>query len=647
MAMIHLRLALCVLFLAAGVEARSGSWDDGASAPLLLGDASVRMLSLDVEAVIERGSFPGKSWTWRSTDRVTYDLRVVLRNPSDEPVTFRVGFPVSGYWSTDSREEAALDGLVRFHAFSARDDGHTYHPRLQPSDDSKDLPRCLAWSMALEGRETRELRISCRIPTGNWEASTLRKNEFASHLWLGILAEALRKPSGFDLSTVKTWTGAPERVRLRFEVGRFEAWLARRGWSEMPDSDEPRYRPCVHTTVAPAATSCRDGVLEWRFTDELPDLVTLDWWITRLPRAPGGVPLLVRDIFGEEACRENLESLRQVILAYHGVEPRSAAIRAFAARQVWFEPRKGLVVESALPEDVRAVLAAVDRLARSTTPRGEMSASDLTGEGFELPTADTACRLSEERVRKMLVLRVKRDGSMTAIRLDGNEVLPIRSWDELKKRLCNLADMSREPEAPYASRQEVLLLADRRTPWDRILPPVFATTHPDVRIYRTWFAARDHEGRLAALPLFTPKDRGLCADPPPDAPPIIRKDLGLGATKGAGGFRDTSLLHHWFRRLHGEYAGKRVFLEIHFRPSSRVPFEQALAVFNEARRFGLEIHPHVGWESPSAPAPAPEAVPGWFSAGDSPPRPDPGAPALVPGRVIAGDPPQLVYWTAD
>jgi hypothetical protein len=262
----------------------------------------------------------------------------------------------------------------------------------------------------------------------------------------------------------------------------------------------------------------------------------------------------------------------------------------------------------------------------------------VTHEGLVLPEADMARPIAPEHLERMLVVRVGRDGFLSAVRLSDGTTFPVADLNALGKLLWREAEAAGlEEEPPCSTRLGVLVAADGQAAWGRLVDVTGEAAAPECRVRRLWIAARDLGGSVTALPLFihTNADRGN------DGFADVEHEVRVGTSPRESAVEDREALrrrmHALWRRTHGQ----RVHVRLTADPD--VPVAAAAAVINEARRlgFGLSV------STLNSRRPGASSGAAWFVLPVVTEEELVAVPPLRPGVALAGDPAAAPFYVTE
>ena len=317
------------------------------------------------------------------TDWVDYTCKFELRNLTDEEVEIQVGFPLTaqlhGYTSAENYDEIEL---VQRHRFIARDDVETYHVRFVARDEEDRFRRLFLWKMEFAPGETKTLHVSYGMNmsvmlhvTCKPDAEREYGRRGSETSWMRDLDAAMLQFFGYVTETGASWAGEIESARFRIATQFYEHDLRRRGWDE-PIPGEPPPNPGLragpklwHRTIEPGGGTpwvLREGDppvgTEWVLEPFEPGpVITVRYFHTLFPRSPDAMRNFARRLAAEEDA--DLGQLREIVLAWHGIEAQSESVRAFVEDQVWYEPSQGKTEEDLSTQEA-ALLAAIDEARR-------------------------------------------------------------------------------------------------------------------------------------------------------------------------------------------------------------------------------------------------------------------------------------------
>jgi hypothetical protein len=345
--------------------ANAGVFGGNGNTIRLEGTADVELVEEEVDIHPARS---GAGWTGRneqvgSMDLVRVRCLFVLKNRSSREVTLQVGFPVEVPRHLESANDAPTQ-VLRL-GFIARDNDATYHVRFVPKDPKNEWGRVFLWDMKFAPGETRHLRVGYELPVSVGIVPTERADLVPLEApagsppfpwWLTDSTPAMAQIVSYVTKTGGSWAGGKVgRARFRVHLTAYEDHLRSRGLSEEPEvAREPEdhvvgapwsvRRPFVHRLVEPAGWRSIPGGIEWEFTDWKPvNEITVTWHQAQWPADPVGLEQFQENYLGAEPYREDLELLRAILDAAHGIEPQDPRALAYAKRQRWYAPVAGRV----------------------------------------------------------------------------------------------------------------------------------------------------------------------------------------------------------------------------------------------------------------------------------------------------------------
>jgi hypothetical protein len=412
-ATILLMAALCLLFLAALVPveafATTGIFEGSGHTIKLVHSEDVEMQSEDVTVAPGRGPLLFDGGT---VDRVEYACKFVLHNKSKKLVTIQAGFPLNSQFMKPPSDPGKYDAteLVLKYKFIVRDNDKTYHVRFVPHDKDQELSSIFLWDMSFAAGETRKVNVAYEIPMA-MGAGDMTKDSAVSYArpWYQRLTMCIYE--GFEYVTVTggSWAGPIHSAKFAVETAGFEQYLADRCIVEgRGPTDKERaalqeeYRKLVvdlegsiknrkrevepaasrtylknsvwlqlfdwhvkdrliHRQIGPKGWREKDGQLVWEFKDYRPkEPITVSYFLTILPKTAERVPAFIESLFDDRPTRGDLRDLREIYLAWWGIQARSKAVRDFVSDQRWYSPKDGMTTDK-LTAEQKAVVTAIER----------------------------------------------------------------------------------------------------------------------------------------------------------------------------------------------------------------------------------------------------------------------------------------------
>lgn len=343
---------------------------------------SIQLVSIDVTIIPGRGPFLFDG-TVPGMDDVQYECSFVLRNLTDKPEEVQVGFPIDSQFARGPSERAAPDWILSY-GFMALDDKTTYNVefvRRKPGSGPNEFGAIFVWKMSFAPQESKTLKVAYHIPMSMGLVSTESNELRGSPQATGALAQELvvsaqMEMAGYITSTGSSWSGNVERATFTVYTEPFERYFGRRGITEenVPNlspeetdtfkSSFPVQHPWWFRQITPSRWHHIKGGIQWQYKDFKPkDPIELRYYMTQLPdREEEVLPFLdqvLRHIGTTASPAVELERIKQILLATYGEEPQDPEVKAFAARQLWYAPRKDFSVHELSPAQT-AVLHKVD-----------------------------------------------------------------------------------------------------------------------------------------------------------------------------------------------------------------------------------------------------------------------------------------------
>ena len=343
---------------------------------------TIQLVSIDVTIVLGRGPFLFDG-TVPGMDRAEYVCEFGLRNLSDKDEKVQVGFPVDSEFARGTALDSADESKnwVLEYAFMARDEKATYHVNFvrRKAKSAGQFGSVFTWNMQFSPKETKRLVVEYRIPI-SMGLVPMEKDETAERR-TDILGE--RFPStgqvemaGYITSTGSSWAGNVETAKFKLLTDRFEKNFQRRGIIEQSDmemtaeelesfhSSFPVRHPWWIRQIEPTGWKQIDGGVEWDYKNYKPkDPIEVRYYTTPFPQVPEEVDFFVdqflKSLGANQSAITELGRLRQLLLATYGKEPEDQTVKAFAAKELWYKPRKDFSMGQ-LTESQNAVLRKID-----------------------------------------------------------------------------------------------------------------------------------------------------------------------------------------------------------------------------------------------------------------------------------------------
>lgn len=169
------------------------------------------------------------------------------------------------------------------------------------------------------------------------------------------------------------------------------------------------------------------------------------------------------------------------------------------------------------------------------------------------------------------------------LRLDGERVADL---DTLRNKLYVAAGAV---EPPAVSERDAILEADRKVRWREMQWVMQTCAHPDVRLWRLYFAVDGPDGP-GVLPAFLPRDRGLGGAQERPTTLTLKRTAKETSTRVVLADRPIGVDEIGFAAL-----GRRLAEEAKIRPGmpilinawADVPYEDVVRAVDRCRRAGL------------------------------------------------------------
>lgn len=353
----------------------------------------VRLVSIDVNIVLERGPFLFDGGV-SGMDKAEYSCTFVLQNLSAKAVEIQVGFPVDsqfvGERASDSREDA-IEWVLDY-GFIARDERATYNVnfvrRKKRSPD--EFAALFVWRMNFAPKENKTLSVRYHIPVSMGLVSLAKDEKHFQSIPESpasrFLDNGILEMAGYITSTGSSWSGTVKTATFTVITEPFERYFERRGVSEESEknaggfSDEeaaqpknpfPVQHPWWFRKITPDGWTKVEGGVQWRYTDFKPkNPIDVRYYLTQFPHLPGEVNSFVDGLLAAGSSGQDLERVKQIVLATYGKEPEDIMAKGFAHAQLWYTPRDDFSIER-LTQAQKAVLMMLDaRIAREKLGSG-------------------------------------------------------------------------------------------------------------------------------------------------------------------------------------------------------------------------------------------------------------------------------------
>ena len=328
------------------------------------------------------GALPG----W---DLVEYRCKFVLRNRTMKPVSIQVGFPLlnDGGSEDESWDANDVTELVLRYKFIVRDKERTYHVRYVPCDVKRRLRTIFLWDMTLQGNEVRELRAAYEMPMFISPMPSVKKNPEVNaeegkkklppdgrKSWYSLFETNIGEWFWYVTETGRSWAGPIEHAKFEVYVGGFERYLDQREVGK--DQERPEAKEfmqgvrslelrtgdtLIHREILPDGWKEKNGVITWEFKNYRPGKgITIGYNLYVLPKTPKAVPKFVEFLLGDKPSKEDLSDLREIYLAWWGIQPSSKSVRHLVSNLRWYSPKDGMTADK-LTTEQKAVVAALEQ----------------------------------------------------------------------------------------------------------------------------------------------------------------------------------------------------------------------------------------------------------------------------------------------
>ncbi len=323
---------------------------------------------------------------------VKYEARADVRckfrlvSKSRHELTVHVGFPLDPGPTIpeDELPKAAGDAatlLVFDYKFIARDEDHTYHVRYVPYDADKKFNRIFLWDMTFAPGQVRVLNVAYQLPlAGDWGFGPSDRGRGPWNMRVG---------GGYDqwfryvTETGNSWAGPIQHATFTVDVGGYEKAMANvplDGLAERQKREETQEQDSIlsgtyqgdwliHRQIKPDGWREQGGVICWDFKDYHPKSpIEVRYALRFIPTTRWAVRAVVNTPPAAGLKREDLEDLRELMLATWGMAPKSESLRKFVASQTWYVPKPDVTIDR-LGAGQKAALDEFDRFLRKKQGR--------------------------------------------------------------------------------------------------------------------------------------------------------------------------------------------------------------------------------------------------------------------------------------
>ncbi len=369
-----LALSIAILGTSSPATADAGVFTGNGQNLRQISSKSIQLVSIDVIIIPGRGPFLFDG-TVPGMDQVQYECTFVLRNLTDKAEEVQVGFPVDSQFARESEpvssRESSRDWVLNYR-FIALDETTTYNVEFvhrKRGKNAGEFGSVFVWKMNFAPRETRTLKVNYHIPMSMGLVSTERDGQAkTSSPEDGVLAQELvilaqMEMVGYITSTGSSWSGNVESATFTVYTDPFERYFERRGITEessanlsIEEADRfkasfPVQHPWWFRQITPTGWNQVKNGVQWRYKDFKPkDPIDIRYYMTQLPNRPEDVgPFLeqaLRGVDQKESAAAEVERIKELLLATYGNEPQDSKVKAFAAEQIWYAPRKDFSIDN-------------------------------------------------------------------------------------------------------------------------------------------------------------------------------------------------------------------------------------------------------------------------------------------------------------
>ena len=254
--------------------------------------------------------------------------------------------------------------------------------------------------MEFEPEEKIELNISYKMPISMTLATTDTSDGkiFLStprqKFWYMDLSTSLLETFSYVTSTGISWNGSIENAHFKVYIANFEDYLQRRGpieASKITDKINKDYekspeekaaeelfntKNCsFYRKISPENWTENKGYIKWDYKDYKPGaLISFEYYfICGLPNNIEQVQRFIksyderRHIEGQQnhLSKEDIADLKEIIMAYMGICPKTKRVEEFVNNQVWYNPNSKKTENDLSKEDI-AFLKELDELIMKT-----------------------------------------------------------------------------------------------------------------------------------------------------------------------------------------------------------------------------------------------------------------------------------------
>ncbi|MCE5287225.1 MAG: hypothetical protein LLG02_15455 [Pelosinus sp.] len=336
----------------------------------------IQMVSENVSIIPERGPFLFDGGL-NSLDSVSYHCQFKLRNNSDKLVVAKVGFPIN------SNKDRVMDysrntviEQVQFYNFIARAAAQTYNIEFIKKDKDQKFYNIFLWDMVFEPYETIDLYVSYKMPMSMGDTVTAYQPMQArySRDWYFKLTEALVEHFSYITETGSSWSGKIEKADFNVNVRGFEEYLHSRQvfeesqrfrqFTEKRNIRYPQKPYYIFREISPEADFIENkDNINWTYTDYKPGkpIIFGYWLLYNLPCNIEQVQSFIKTIRRGRPTREDVCDLKEIIMAYMGVPPKTPRVEDFVKQQRWYG-KKRFITEQDLSEEDKQFIRQIGQL---------------------------------------------------------------------------------------------------------------------------------------------------------------------------------------------------------------------------------------------------------------------------------------------
>lgn len=309
----------------------------------------IKLVSIDVSIVPVCGEFDYTKFS--GGNKVEYDCIFVLQNLTDEVKKTQVGFPIDSQFA--NKKPTSGDWATEY-GFIARDTNTTYNVEfVQHDDKEKKFSKIFTWEMKFNPNETKTITIKYHFPfsmslaTTDKEMIEKKYDQKDEKKWMLDVVICFWHCFGYITETGASWAGNVDKGSFKVITEPFEKWFNNRD-----RSGGGRYRvirrPWWFREVSPEGWVPIKNGISWEYKNFKPqEPIFIYYYVSNLPRFSKDVDSFLNLLNSTSRLnREDLITIKEIILATYGKEPVDISAKKFVEDQIWYQPLKNFSLET-------------------------------------------------------------------------------------------------------------------------------------------------------------------------------------------------------------------------------------------------------------------------------------------------------------